>query len=128
MNHGLIIAPVAGLIAALMFASTASGAVLAGFLVFLAPLPIMGATMGWGSAVGLAAALLGACSLGAVIGPLTFVAFLIAIGLPAWWLARLAITAQPAPAQRSRRRRAGIRPGISSPGSSRLLSSAAPFP
>ncbi len=95
MNHGLFIAPVAGLIAALMFASTASGAMLAGFIVFLSPLPIMGATLGWGSAVGLAAALLGACSLGAILGPLAFVAFLTAIGLPAWWLARLAITSQP---------------------------------
>lgn len=98
MSHGLVIAPVAGLIAALMFASTASGTMLSGFVVFLAPLPLMGATMGWGSAVGLAAALLGACGLGVVIGPLAFIAFLIAIGLPAWWLARLAVTAQPADA------------------------------
>lgn len=98
MNHGLVIAPVAGLIAALMFASTASGTMLSGFVVFLSPLPLMGATMGWGSAVGLAAALFGACSLGIVIGPLAFIAFLIAIGLPSWWLARLAATPAPASA------------------------------
>lgn len=98
MTNGLIIAPVAGLIAALMFASTATGTMLAGFVVLLSPIPVMGATMGWGAAVGLAAALLGACGLGAARGPLDFIAFLAAIGLPAWWLGRMATLARPADA------------------------------
>jgi hypothetical protein len=85
----------AGAAAALLFASVLSGSMLSVFLFYLAPLPIMIAALGWSHWAGLVAALVAALGLTAAFGTFFFLAFLIGIGLPAWWLAYLALLARP---------------------------------
>ena len=85
----------AGAAAALLFASVLSGSLLSVFLFYLAPLPIMIAALGWSHWAGLLAALAAALGLAVVFGTFFFPAFLIGIGLPAWWLAYLALLARP---------------------------------
>src|SRR3974390_11644 len=84
----------AGIVGALLFASVVSGTVLSVFLFYLAPLPIMIAALGWSHWAGLTAALVGSACLIAALGGYFFLAFLIAIGLPAWWLGYLALLAR----------------------------------
>jgi hypothetical protein len=86
----------AGAASALLFASVASGALLAIALFYLAPLPILIAAVGWSHLAGLIAAFVAAISLAAALGGFFFVSFLIGIGLPAWWLGYLALLARPA--------------------------------
>jgi hypothetical protein len=85
----------AGAAAALLFASVASGSLLATLLFYLAPLPILIAGLGWSHWAGLVAALTAALGLGAVLGFYFFTAFVIGVGLPAWWLGYLALLARP---------------------------------
>ena len=85
----------AGAAAALLFASVASGSPLAVVLFYLAPLPILIAALGWSHYAALVAALAAAASLAAVFNSTLFIAFLIGIGLPAWWLGYLALLARP---------------------------------
>jgi hypothetical protein len=93
-----LIAIGAGTTAALLFASVASGSIIATFLFYLAPLPIMIAALGWSHWAGLIAALGAASALGAVLGFYFFAAFLVGAGIPAWWLSYLALLARPMPA------------------------------
>lgn len=92
-----LIAIGAGTAAALLFASVASGSIFATFLFYLAPLPIMIAGLGWSHWAGLIAALGAASALGAILGFYFFAAFLVGAGIPAWWLAYLALLARPVP-------------------------------
>ena len=85
-----------GAAAALLSASIASGSVLASLLAYLSPLPIMIAALGWSHWAGLLAALAAGAGLGTLLGPWFLVSFLLGIGLPAWWLAYLALLARPA--------------------------------
>jgi hypothetical protein len=85
----------AGAASALLFASIASGSMLATLLFYLAPLPILIAALGWSHWAGLAGALAAAIGLGALLGFYFFAAFLIGVGLPAWWLSYLALLARP---------------------------------
>jgi hypothetical protein len=85
----------AGAAAALLFASVASGSILATLLFYLAPLPILIAVLGWNHLAGLVASLTAAAGLGATLGLYFFGAFLIGVGLPAWWLGYLALLARP---------------------------------
>jgi len=85
----------AGTAAALLFASLASGSLLATLLFYLAPLPILIAALGWSPWAGLVASLMAAAGLGATLGLYFFGAFLIGVGLPAWWLGYLALLARP---------------------------------
>src|SRR5438105_4642394 len=87
----------AGLAAALLFASVATGSPLSVVLFYLAPLPLMIAAIGWSHVAGLVAALVAAAGLAAVFGWFFFLAFLIGIGAPAWWLGYLTLLARPAP-------------------------------
>ncbi len=91
----LLIGLGAGAAAALLFASVASGSILATLLFYLAPLPILIAALGWSHRAGLVASFTAAASLGATLGLYFFSAFLIGVGLPAWWLAYLALLARP---------------------------------
>ena len=50
---GILIALAAGLASATMFASIVSGALISLVLFYLAPLPLMVAALGWGSATAL---------------------------------------------------------------------------
>jgi hypothetical protein len=91
----LVVGLAAGLAAATLFAAIASGAVIAMVLFYLAPLPILIAALGWSHLAGLVAAVSAAAGLGLVLGLPLFLAFLVGIGLPAWWLGYLALLARP---------------------------------
>ncbi|SRR6266540_5446245 len=86
----------AGAAAALLFASVASGSMFSVLLFYLAPLPILIAAIGWSHAAGLIASISAAAALAAVFDGIFFAAFLVGVGLPAWWLGYLALLARPA--------------------------------
>ena len=88
----------AGLAAALLFASLVSGSLFSFLLFYLAPLPLMIAGLGWSHVAALIAALVAAAGRAAAFGGFLFAAFLVGLGLPAWWLSYLALLARPAPA------------------------------
>jgi hypothetical protein len=88
----------AGAATALLFASVASGSPLSVLLFYLAPLPILIAAIGWSHWAALIAAMVASAGLAIVFGPLLFLAFLLGVGLPAWWLGYLALLARPATA------------------------------
>jgi hypothetical protein len=96
MTQLLLIGISAGAAAALLFASVASGSPLSVLLFYLAPLPILIAALGWSHWAALVAALVASASLAVVFGSFFFIAFLLGIGLPAWWLGYLALLARPA--------------------------------
>jgi hypothetical protein len=56
------------------------------------------AGLGWSHLAALIAALVAAAGLAAAFGGFLFAAFLVGLGLPAWWLSYLALLARPAPA------------------------------
>jgi hypothetical protein len=85
----------AGAASALLFASVSSGALLASFLFYLAPLPLLIAALGWSHWAGLVAGIVAAASLASVLGLQFLVVFFIGIALPAWWLAYLSLLARP---------------------------------
>lgn len=97
MLQFVLIGMAGGLAAALLFASLVSGSLLSVLLFYLAPLPVMIAGLGWSHLAALFAALVAAAGLAAAFGWLLFAAFLVALGLPAWWLSYLALLARPAP-------------------------------
>ena len=85
----------AGAAAALLFASLASGSLLALVLFYLSPLPILIAGIGWNYLAGLVAALFAAACLAVVLDSHFALAFIVGVGLPAWWLGYLALLARP---------------------------------
>jgi hypothetical protein len=95
MVQVLLIGVSAGAATALLFASIASGALFSVLLFYLAPLPILIAALGWSHWAALVAAVVASASLAAVFGAFFFIAFLVGIGLPAWWLGYLALLARP---------------------------------
>jgi Predicted membrane protein (DUF2232) len=86
----------AGAAAALLFASVASGSLLSVFLFYLSALPILIAALGWSHWAALIAAAFAAAGLASVFGGFFLFAFLIGVGVPAWWLGYLALLARPA--------------------------------
>src|SRR5262249_54587545 len=86
----------AGAAATLLFASVASGSMFSILLFYLAPLPIMIAAIGWSHVAGLIASVSAAAALAGIFGTAFFLAFLLGVGLPAWWLGYLALLARPA--------------------------------
>ncbi|MBO0750943.1 MAG: DUF2232 domain-containing protein, partial [Bradyrhizobiaceae bacterium] len=95
MMHILLAGLGAGVAAALLFASMASGVPLSLFLAFLAPLPIMIVALGWSHWAALMATATAAAILGAVFGAELAAVFLIFGGVPAWWLGYLALLGRP---------------------------------
>jgi len=95
MVQVILIGLSAGAATALLFASVASGSALSVPLFYLAPLPILIAAMGWSHGAALIAAIVASAGLAAVFGGLFFIAFMIGVGLPAWWLGYLALLARP---------------------------------
>jgi hypothetical protein len=89
----------AGACSALLFASMLSKSILAIGLFYLAPLPILIVAVGWSHWAGLLAALAAAVSLTLAIDSFYFLAYLISIGLPAWWLGYLALLGRAAGGQ-----------------------------
>jgi len=90
-----LIALVAGSASALMFASIISGALISLVLFYLAPLPLMVATLAWGPLCGTIGGIAAATGLGAMFGLPYCLAFAITIALPAWWLGHLALLGRP---------------------------------
>ncbi len=85
----------AGVTSAVLFAVTTTASPAALLLAYLAPLPIMIAALGFTHPAGAAAALIGGGTVGVVMGPAAGLVFFIALGLPAWYLARLAQLGRP---------------------------------
>ncbi|GLK67590.1 DUF2232 domain-containing protein [Hansschlegelia plantiphila] len=85
----------AGAASALLYAAAASGSPLALTLLYVAPLPILLAAVGWRHSAGLIATAVGAGLLLLSVGPKTGLYFVIAVGLPSWWLGYLALLARP---------------------------------
>lgn len=88
----------AGAAAALLFASLASGSLLSVILFYLAPLPVMIAGLGWSHWAALLAAAAGSLAIATAFGGVLFLAFIVGIGAPAWWLCYLSALARPVPA------------------------------
>ena len=97
----LLIAIGVGAASALLFASLVSGSLLSIFLFYLSPLPVLIAAIGWSHWAALFAAFFAATGLALAFGMFFFIAFLIGVGLPAWWLGYLALLGPPS---RHRRR------------------------
>lgn len=95
MMQILLIGSAAGAAAALLFASVVSGSLLSILLFYLAPMPLLIAALGWSHLAALVGAVVAATGLAAVFGGYLFVAFLLGIGLPAWWLGYLTLLARP---------------------------------
>ena len=87
----ILIALAAGSASALMFASIISGALISLLLFYLAPLPLMVATLAWGPLCGTIGGIGAAMGLGLMFGLPYCVAFAMTIALPAWWLGHLAL-------------------------------------
>jgi hypothetical protein len=92
------IAFVAGAASALMFASMISGALISVLLLYLAPLPLMVAALGWGPLCAAIGGIIAATGLGIIFGPSYCTAFAVGIALPAWWLGYLSLLGRPAAA------------------------------
>lgn len=91
----ILIALAAGCASALMFASIISGALISVLLLYLAPLPLMVAALGWGPLSATIGGIAAASVLGAIFGLPYCIAFAVAIALPAWWLGHLALLGRP---------------------------------
>jgi len=85
----------AGAASALLFASVASGSPLAFLLANFAQLPIMIGAIGWTHYAGIVAVFFACAGLFLFTGSTVTIAFLLGIGLPAWWIGYLALLARP---------------------------------
>ena len=111
MLHRFIVAIGAGCAAALLFVVSAQSSVLAMALAYLAPLPIMIATLGWGLDAGAIAGAISVAALALLSEPLSALLFAASVAGPAWALAAFAIT----PIERyfrSRARDAPVHPSV----------------
>lgn len=87
----------AGVASALLFIVSATASLAGVALAYLTPLPIMIAALGFGHMSGGLAAFVGAASVALALGPIPGLTFIAVLGLPAWWLAYLALLARPVP-------------------------------
>ncbi len=85
----------AGLASALLFAVVITGSPLALVLSYIAPLPIFIAAMGWRHHAGLIAAAIGTVAVSVALNVNVGAAFALGHGLPAWWIAYLALLGRP---------------------------------
>jgi len=97
----VLIALIAGAASALMFASIISGALISLVLFYLAPLPLMVASIGWGPLSASIGGIAAAAGLGAMFGLPYCLAFAVTVALPAWWLGHLALLGRSEPAARA---------------------------
>ncbi len=91
MIHRFAVAIGAGCAAAFLFAVSAQTSPLAMTLAYLAPLPIMIATMGWGIDAGAIAAAVSVAGLTLLAEPLTGLLYAASVAAPAWLLAASAV-------------------------------------
>lgn len=95
MMQIVLIGTGAGAASALLFASIASGSPLSFVLANFAQLPIILAALGWTHLAGLIAALIASAGLAVVTSGSVALAFVLSIGLPAWWIGYLALLGRP---------------------------------
>jgi hypothetical protein len=95
MPTPLIIGAGSGLVSAALFASAATAAALAGVLLYLAPLPLCLAGLGWGSGAALVAAIAGTFVVALSLGPVAASIFALLIAAPTALLAHLALLSRP---------------------------------
>lgn len=95
MTSPLIIGAGAGLVSAALFAAAATGSPFAGILLYLAPLPLCLAGLGWRSAAAALSALTASVVVGLTLGPATGAVFALAIGAPMALLCHLALLSRP---------------------------------
>jgi hypothetical protein len=91
MLHRFVVGFGAGCAAALLFVVSAQTSALAIALAYLAPLPIMIATLGWGFDAGAIAATVSVTALALLAEPLSAMAFAASVAGPAWGVAAFAI-------------------------------------
>jgi hypothetical protein len=87
----ILIALAAGCASAAMFASITSGALISLVLLYLSPLPLMVAAIGWGPLSAVIGGGLAAIGLGAAFGLGDLIAYAVAVALPACWLGHLCL-------------------------------------
>jgi len=87
----------AGAASGLLFASIASGSPLSFVLANFAQLPILLAALGWTHLAGLTGTLIASAGLALVTTGSVALAFLLTIGMPAWWIGYLALLGRPNP-------------------------------
>lgn len=95
MNSPLLIGLGAGLVTAVLFASTMTGGLLAFLLFYIIALPGFLAGLGWGSQSALVAGLTGAGMTGALLEPVAGLGVFLTFGLPITVLCYLALLARP---------------------------------
>lgn len=95
MQSYILIGIGAGLVSALLTAVLMTGQMLAVLLFFLAPLPIVIASLGWNHRAGLVATGVGAAALAITFQPKAAVVFVLGTALPAWWFSYLTLLARP---------------------------------
>ena len=81
-----------------MSASFVSGAMISIVLVYLAPLPLLVAALGWGPASALLGGLGAGVGLGVIFNFFYGLGFVLTIAVPAFWLGHLSLLARPATA------------------------------
>jgi hypothetical protein len=87
----VLIGLAAGCASALMSASHVSGALISIVLLYLAPLPLMVASIGWGPLCAAIGGIAAAIGLGAIFGLGSCLDFAISAALPGWWLGHLVL-------------------------------------
>lgn len=85
----------AGVVSALLFAVVITGSPLGLLLSYVAPLPILIASLGWNHRAGLIASVVGALATWSVFRFEAGLAFAAGSALPGWWLAYLALLGRP---------------------------------
>lgn len=85
----------AGLASALLFVGPMKGTLFALFLAYLAPLPLMIASLGFGQWTGLLGVLLGSGLIAGLLYPSIGLVYAIGIGLPAWLVCAAALRGAP---------------------------------
>ncbi|MDJ1156963.1 DUF2232 domain-containing protein [Chelatococcus sp. SYSU_G07232] len=98
MTTILAIGTGAGLVSALLFAVVITGSPLAVLLSYIAPLPVLIAALGWNHRAGIVATAAGALATAFAFSLTAGVTFALGVGIPAWWLAYLALLGRPASA------------------------------
>ena len=102
MIANIAIAIAAGCASALMYASVVSRVRVSLALLYLAPLPLMVASIGWGPLAGAIGGIAAASGIALLFGLPYAISYVIMAALPAWWLGHLVMlgrpVANPAPA------------------------------
>ncbi len=96
MNSPILIGIGAGLVSAVLFASTLTGGVLAMMLFYITAMPGFLAGLGWGTQAAIITALVGAALTGILLSPLTGLGYFLTLGLPIAILCHFALLARPA--------------------------------